>query len=88
MTFIAVHHRVTDRKEFWDALARIEANDGGAVRIKQVLRNEDGDRAVTLWEGETFEAIRARVDSELGAFSEHEYEAVKSARSWRMDSDE
>jgi hypothetical protein len=84
MTVLAVHHRVTDRRGFWETLAQLEASNDGTVRIKQVLRNEDGDRAVTVWEGESLSAIEAQVDSSLGRFSESEYEAVKSAHERRL----
>ena len=83
--YVAIHHRVTDHDRFWQVLDEQTENPGPNARIHKVLRNENGDRAVVLWEGESVDALRSHVERAVGAFSENEYEPVKSARTWGME---
>ncbi len=85
--YIAVHHSITDREQFWRILQELSNGPSFGTKIHRILRNEPGDRAVILWEAESVEAARNHVESRLGGFSANEYELVKSAHAWGVDSD-
>ena len=80
--FVSVHHSISNPAEFWRAIERIEADGAPSSRVRSILRNDSGDRAVILWEAESMDSARQFVESLLGQFSENEYEPVKSAKSW------
>ena len=84
--YLAVHHRITDPNQFWQVLEEQSGKPASDARIHRILRNEDGDRAVVLWEGDSFDVIRSHVEDALGSFSENEYEPVKSPRTWGVES--
>jgi len=86
--YIAVHHSITDREQFWRILQELSNGSHAGTKIHRILRNEPGDRAVILWEAESVESARDHVESRLGGFSANEYELVKSARDWGVDSEE
>ena len=86
--YIAVHHNITDREQFWRILEELSQNSIAGARVHRILRNEPGDRAVILWEADSLEDARNHLESRLGPVSANEYELVKSARAWGVDSEE
>ena len=83
--YIAVHHSITDRDQFWQILDELSQNSIAGAKVHRILRNEPGDRAVTLWEADSLEAARNHLESRLGPVSGNEYELVESARAWGVE---
>ena len=82
--YVDVHHNIRNPESFWKALETIE-EQCGAARLRRVLRNETGDRAVALWEADSMDSAKAAIEALVGTFSENEYEPVKSLRAWRIN---
>ena len=82
--FVAIHHTIHQPDQFWRVIDGLKGKPNSAARIRQVLRNQPGDRAVLLWEAASIEAARELVEGAVGEFSQNEYEPVKSLRSWRI----
>ena len=71
MHVIAIHS-ISDPGAFWGG--NLDLPDGTA--LSSVLPNDDGTRAVCVWESDSVETVRDLVEGAAGAISSNEYFAV------------
>jgi hypothetical protein len=70
MYSIAIH-QISDPEKFWAAAADLQLPDG--LTLHTVAPNEDGTRAVCIWESSDVDSVRDFVESAAGDISRNEY---------------
>jgi hypothetical protein len=73
MHIVAIH-QISDPQTFWGAAEGMNLPDGTALH--SAIPNEDGTRAVCLWESDSVDTVRDFVDSNVGEVSNNEFFAV------------
>ena len=69
--YIVAIHAIDDPKTFWDAAQSLELPEGTALHT--VSPNEEGSRAVCLWESGAVDTVRGIVEGAAGHVSTNEY---------------
>jgi hypothetical protein len=71
--FVAIHD-VSDPERFWGgALAAMRQGLPEGLRIHHVFPQEDGTRAVCLWEAASIDTVRQAVEGGAGDSSRNEF---------------
>ena len=70
MYSIAIH-QISDPEKFWAAAADLQLPDG--LTLHTVAPNDDGTRAVCIWESPDVDSVRDFVESAAGDISSNEY---------------
>ena len=70
MHVVAIHS-ISDPEKFWGTAGSAELPD--AVKLHSALPNDDGSRAVCLWEADSVDAVRRVVEDSVGDVSENEF---------------
>ena len=73
---VAVIHSISDPQRFWSAAEESELPEG--VTLHSALPNEDGSRAVCLWEADSVDAVEKTVNETVGDVSDNEFFAVNA----------
>jgi hypothetical protein len=73
MSYIVAIHDVSDPDRFWGGAAEALAQLPPAVTLHVTYPQQDGSRAVCLWEAPSVDAVREVVDGAAGDFSRNEY---------------
>ena len=71
LMYVAAIHKISDPEKFWSS-----ADPNGVpsdISLHSSYPNEDGTRAVCLWEGESVESIRSLVDGMAGDSATNEF---------------
>jgi hypothetical protein len=72
--YVTVIHTIQDTQKFWGAAEESTLPQG--VTLHSVFPNEDGSRAVCLWEADSQEAVEKVVEGTVGDVSSNEFYAV------------
>ena len=70
MHVVAIHS-IRDAEKFWGAAEQAELPDG--VALHATYPNEDGSKAVCLWEADSVDTVRELVDDAVGEVSTNEF---------------
>jgi hypothetical protein len=67
-------HAISDPEKFWSAAADLDLPQGTALH--SAIPNQDGSRAVCIWESDSVGTVRDFVEGEVGDVSDNEYYEV------------
>jgi hypothetical protein len=73
MHIVAIHD-ISDPKTFWGAAEGLDLPD--QTTLHSAIPNEDGTRAVCVWESDSVDTVRNFVDGNVGHVSKNEFYAV------------
>jgi len=73
MHIVAIHE-ISEPRTFWGAAEGMSLPDG--TSLHSVIPNEDGTRAVCVWESDSVDTVRDFVDGSVGQISNNEFFAV------------
>ena len=78
--YVIALHTITDAEGFWAAAGpAIESLPAGTT-LHSMLPEQDGSRAVCVWEAGSVESVRSLVEGAVGDFSRNEYYPVAAAQ--------
>jgi hypothetical protein len=69
--FVVAIHAIDDPKAFWEGAQALEIPAG--TTLHSAIPNEDGTRAVCLWESGSVATVEAIVEGAAGDISTNEY---------------
>ncbi len=69
--YVIAIHAVSDPKTFWAAAEGLELPEG--TTLHSAIPNEDGTRAVCVWQSDSVETVRDFVEDNVGKVSKNEY---------------
>ena len=75
MHVIAIHS-ISDPDRFWSTSLETEIPEG--ITLHTTAPNEDGSRAVCVWEADSVDAVRQLVDGTVGDVSQNEFFEVNA----------
>jgi hypothetical protein len=73
MHIVAIHE-ISDPETFWAAAEGMDLPEG--TTLHSAIPNEDGTRAVCVWESGSVDTVRDFVDGKVGRVSNNEFFAV------------
>ncbi len=73
MHVIAIH-AISDPEKFWAAAGELDLPQGTALH--SAIPNQDGSRAVCVWESDSVDTVRDFVETRVGDVSKNEYYEV------------
>jgi hypothetical protein len=76
--FVSVIHRIAEPEAFWGQVESTPIPEG--IRLHSALPNQEGNKAVCLWEGDSLDSVRTLVEETVGQVSDNEYFEVDPAR--------
>ena len=76
--YVSVIHRIAEPETFWGEVDSTDIPEG--ISLLSALPNQEGDKAVCLWEANSLESVRTLVEETVGEVSDNEYFEVDSAR--------
>ena len=76
--FIVIQHQISNPEKFWGIAMEATSNLPAGLKLHYTLPNEDGTKAVCVWEANEVNAVRELVDGSVGQFSKNEYFSVDS----------
>jgi hypothetical protein len=76
--YVSVIHTISNPDRFWSAAESSEPPEG--VRLHSALPNEDGSKAVCLWEADSVDSVKEVIESTVGEVSSNEYFAVHAEK--------
>jgi len=71
--YVVAIHAIDDPKTFWDAAQVVLAELPEGTTLQSAIPNEDGSRAVCLWESDSVDTVRGIVEGAAGHVSTNEY---------------
>jgi hypothetical protein len=83
MHVVAIHS-ISDPDKFWSAADESELPEG--VALHSAFPNDDGSRAVCLWEADSLDAVREIVESTVGDVSNNEFFEVNASNAQGLPS--
>jgi hypothetical protein len=75
--YIIAEHEITNPKTFWEKAQSVLASLPSNVKVHQTLPNQDGTKAVCLWEAATVDQVKGIVEGAVGNVSRNTYFAVE-----------
>ena len=72
--YVVAIHAINDPTAFWDGAQALELPEG--TTLHSAIPNEDGTRAVCLWESGSVATVEAIVEGAAGNVSTNEYFGV------------
>lgn len=69
--YVLVQHMISRPADFWGPADRVGFPIG--LQLHHTFANEDGTRAVCLWEGDSVESVRRFLERTVGHVSKNEY---------------
>ena len=75
MHIVAIHN-VSDPEQFWSAAQELDIPS--EMTLHSTLPNEDGSRAICVWEAESKDAVSSFVDEAAGDTARNEYFEVNA----------
>ena len=76
--YIVAIHAIDDPKTFWEAAQVVLAELPEGTTVHSTIPNEDGSRAVCLWESGSVDTVRGIVEGAAGHVSRNEYFEVNA----------
>ncbi len=73
MHIVAIHE-ISDPQTFWGAAEGLDLPQG--TTLHSAIPNNDGTRAVCVWESDSVDTVRDFVDGNVGQVSKNEFFAV------------
>lgn len=73
MHIVAIH-QISNPETFWGAAEGMNLPEG--TTLHSAIPNEDGTRAVCVWESDSVDTVRDFVDGKVGHVSNNEFYAV------------
>jgi hypothetical protein len=70
MYTIAIH-QISDPEKFWGAAGDMELPEG--LTLHSAIPNQDGSRAVCVWESDSLASVRDFVETNAGDISTNEF---------------
>ena len=70
MHIVAIHE-VSDPEQFWQKAQETEIPSG--TTLHSTLPNEDGSRAICVWEADSIDPVRSFIDENVGDISRNEF---------------
>ena len=77
---IVVQHSISDPAKFWEAAKASMPNLPKGLKLRFVLPNADGSKAVCLWEAPTLEALKSFMEAGVGRVSTNQYFEVDAKK--------
>ena len=71
--YVVAIHAIDDPKVFWEAAQGVLAGLPEGTTLHSAIPNEDGSRAVCLWESGSVDTVRDIVEGAAGHVSTNEY---------------
>jgi hypothetical protein len=71
--YVVAIHATDDPKTFWDTAQAALAELPEGTTLHSAIPNEDGSRAVCLWESESVDTVKGIVEGAVGHVSTNEY---------------
>jgi hypothetical protein len=81
---VVVIHSISDPDKFWSAAGAGELPEGVALHTS--FPNDDGSRAVCLWEADSLDEVRQTVEGTVGDVSNNEYFEVNASNAQGLPS--
>jgi hypothetical protein len=75
MHVVAIHS-ISDPDKFWETADESKPPEG--VALHSAFPNEDGSRAVCLWEADSLDTVRQLVEDTVGDVSSNEFFEVNA----------
>ena len=72
--YVVAIHAIDDPKTFWEGAQALELPEG--TTLHSAIPNEDGTRAVCLWESGSVATVEGIVEGAAGTVSTNEYFGV------------
>ena len=69
--YVVAIHAIDDPKAFWEGAQALEIPEG--TTLHSTSPNEDGTRAVCLWESDSVATVEAIIEGAAGDISTNEY---------------
>lgn len=82
--YVSVIHTISDPESFWGTAGTAEFPEG--ITLHSSFPNEDGSKAVCLWEGGSVDEIKKLVEDTVGEVSSNEYFGVDSEKAQGLPS--
>jgi hypothetical protein len=76
--YVVVQHRISDPEQFFGRTQEVIDNAPSGVQPRQAFPNQDGSRAVCLWEADSVDSVRDYVDGVSEGIAENDYFEVNS----------
>jgi hypothetical protein len=76
--YVVAEHTIKDAKPFWEKAQSEMDKLPKNLKLHQVLPNNDGSKAVCLWESGNVEDVKSYVDGMLGKWSSNLYFSVQA----------
>ena len=73
--YVTVIHDISDPDQFWGRSDQLASMPEG-LQVRSSYPNDDGTRAVCLWEGDSEQAVKDAVEGLVGDVSTNEYFGV------------
>jgi hypothetical protein len=83
MHVVAIHS-ISDPDKFWSAADESEPPEG--VALHSAFPNDDGSRAVCLWEADSLNDVRELVEGTVGDVSKNEFFEVNDGNAQGLPS--
>lgn len=77
--YVVAEHEITDPGSFWQAVQEGMTTMPSQLTLHQAFPNEDGTRAVCLWEAGELDEVREFVDGSVGTYSRNRYFTVEAS---------
>ena len=74
--YIVIEHEISNPKTFWE-IAKSAALPSN-LKLHQTLPNQEGTKAVCLWEAKGVDEVKVFVENALGKVSRNTYFAVEA----------
>ena len=74
--YVTAIHDISDPAKFWEAADETPIPEG--IVLHDVFPNDDGTRAVCLWESDSVDAVKDLVDGAVGDVSQNEFYGVNT----------
>jgi hypothetical protein len=74
--YVVAIHDVKNPEKFWEIAQTTPMPEG--VSLHQTYPNDDGTRAICLWEGSSVDVVRDFVDGSVGDYSSNEFFEVNA----------
>jgi hypothetical protein len=69
--YVIAIHAISDPQTFWGAAEALDLPEG--TTLHSAIPNEDGTRAVCVWQSDSVDTVRDFVEENVGKVSKNEY---------------
>lgn len=76
--YIIAEHEITNPKSFWETVQSMDLPSN--LKLYQTLPNQEGTKAVCLWEAARVREVSDFVEGAVGRYSDNTYFAVEAEK--------